>query len=340
MYNVGMANKNPKSPILEALREATRSEEKAVAFFETHRWGDSPACPRCGGTDVYKMTVRNNPELREKNYRWRCRDCKQMHSVRTGLILEETRLPLRTWAYAFWKACASKKGVSALQISRECEISYKSALFLMHRIRFAMAEDHGSAPKLSGIVEVDEAWIGGVPRHRMRSHVDPVTGEVRRYLSRSKVERSKTPIMALVERGGRVRVRHIDRVHRGTLGSAIRELVEHGSRIHTDENPSYNHLDRSTQYRHETVNHTAKEYVRGDVTTNTVEGFFSLIKRGVYGTFHSVSKHHLHRYLAEFEFRYNTRKMDDGERTVAAIKNSEGKRLLYTGPSEGTEAQA
>jgi len=336
-----MANKNPKSPILQALRLATRDEQKAVEFFELHRWGGSPACPRCDSTAVYTMRDRHDPEAREANYRWRCRDCKRMYSIRTGLIFEETRLPLRTWVYAFWKACSSKKGVSALQISRECEISYKSALFLMHRIRFAMVEDYGSAPMLSGTVEVDEAWIGGSPRHKVRSHVDPITGEIRQYISRSdKSERSKTPIMALVERGGRVRARHIDRVHRGTLGSAIRELVEHGSTIHTDENPSYNHLDRSPKYRHETVCHSAGEYVRGDVTTNTVEGFFSLIKRGVYGTFHSVSKHHLHRYLAEFEFRYNTRKMDDGERTVAAIKRSEGKRLLYSGSSEATSVQA
>jgi len=328
-----MANANPKSTILKELRAATQSEEAAVAFFERYRWGDCPACPRCGSASIYQMRGRNDAEAREANYRWRCRDCKRMYSVRTGLILEETRLPLRVWAYAFWKACASKKGVSALQISRECEISYKSALFLMHRIRFAMAEDHGSAPKLSGTVEVDEAWVGGKPRFAMRSRVDETTGEVRQYIPSTAISKPKTPIMALVQRGGKVRVRQIERVNRETLGAAVRELVEHGSTIYTDENPSYNHLSRSTRYRHESVNHTAKEYARGEVSTNTVEGFFSLIKRGVYGTFHSVSKHHLHRYLAEFEFRYNTRGMDDGERTLAAIKNSEGKRLLYAGPS-------
>jgi transposase-like protein len=204
----------------------------------------------------------------------------------------------------------------------------------MHRIRFAMAEDHGSAPKLSGTVEVDEAWVGGKPRHRMRSRINPVTGMLHQYLTAVETGEKKTPIMALVQRGGKVRVRQIERVNRETLGSAIHELVEHGSTIYTDENASYNHLDRSTRYKHESVCHSAKEYARGDVSTNTVEGFFSLIKRGVYGTFHSVSKHHLHRYLAEFEFRYNTREMGDGERTVAAIQNSEGKRLLYAGPSE------
>ncbi len=152
-----MAKRAPESPILKALREACHSEEKAVGFLERQRWGDSPACPRCGSVSVYTMRDRYAPEKREWNYRWRCRDCKRMYSVRTGLALEETRLPLRIWVYAFWKASSSKKGVSALQISREYESSYKSALFLMHRIRYAMTTDHSATRKLSGTVEVDEA---------------------------------------------------------------------------------------------------------------------------------------------------------------------------------------
>lgn len=320
-----MARKNPKSSILEELRLATRSEDAAVEFFEKHRWGADPACPRCGVTDVYKMMNRNAPELRELNYRWRCRGCKKMYSVRTGLVLEESRLPLRIWVYAFWKACASKKGVSALQISRECEISYKTALFLMHRIRYAMLEDASGAPKLSGTVEVDETYVGGKPRYRM-SEPD---AEGRQFVKVDAIK-EKAPVMAMVERGGRVRVRHIERVDRDTLGAAVREMVEAGSTLYTDENASYQHLGE--KYRHATVKHSAKEYARGDVSTNTVEGFFSLLKRGVYGTFHSVSKHHLHRYLAEFEFRYNHRSIDDGERTLAAIRGAEGKRLLYARP--------
>ncbi len=121
--------KLPSSPILRALRRACVDENRAVRFFEKHRWGADPGCPRCGSTAVYKMKDRDG--RRNKDYRWRCRDCKRMYTVRTGTVFEETRLPLRHWAFAFWKACASKKGVSALQINRECEISYKSALFLM-----------------------------------------------------------------------------------------------------------------------------------------------------------------------------------------------------------------
>lgn len=327
-----MAKARPKSAILKALREASQSEEKAVAFLECNRWGDSPRCPRCQNENVYQMRDRATGG-RELNYRWRCRGCKKMYSVRTGLVLEESRLPLRVWVYAFWKACASKKGISALQISRECEISYKSALFLMHRIRFAMQEDYEAGPKLSGTVEVDETYVGGKPRYSV-SRRDPKTGEERKhnyqYLKEVETMRPKAPVMALVERGGRVRFRHIERVDRETLGDAVRELVEAGSTIYTDENPSYLHL--AERYRHDTVKHSAREYARGDVSTNTVEGVFSLLKRGVYGTFHSVSKHHLHRYLSEFEFRYNHRKIDDGERTLAAMRGAEGKRLLYRGP--------
>jgi transposase-like protein len=312
-----MAKKSPRSQILRALREAAQDEGKAVELLERQRWGDDPCCPRCGSVNIYRMTGRDGQ--REKNYRWRCRDCKRMYSVRTGLIFEETRLPLRVWVYAFWKACSSKKGISALQISRECEISYKSALFLMHRIRYAMRDEN--PPKLSGTVEADETWIGGKPRYRQRAKWH--AGMTRDQWT------SKVPVMAMVERGGNIRVRKIERVDAKTLGGAIRECVEPKATIYTDDNRSYRHIGKDANYRHDFVRHFHGEYVRGDVTTNTVEGFFALLKRGIFGTFHSVSKHHLHRYLSEFEFRWNTRKLDDGERTLQAIRQGEGKRLLY-----------
>lgn len=134
--------------------------------------------------------------------------------------------------------------------------------------------------------------------------------------------------MAMVQRNGNVRVRKIERVDAATLGSAIAECVEPGSTVYTDDNKGYKRIAKSG-YRHDLVNHSRREYARGEVSTNTVEGFFSILKRGVYGTFHSISKHHMHRYLAEFEFRYNHRDVDDGERTLSAIRGAEGKRLLY-----------
>lgn len=318
-----MATKKPTSPILSELREASLDEAKAVEFMERHRWGAHPACPKCGSVDVYKMLAKDGG--REKNYRWRCRDCKRMYSVRTGLVLEESRLPVRVWVYAFWRACASKKGVSALQISRECEVSYKSALFLMHRIRFAMTAN--DPPKLSGTVEADETYVGGKPRHSIPNGPEG-TLAMRRARGTKKV-----PVFAVVQRGGEVRASTVPRVNKNNVRKHMLDLVDTDqARLITDESPLYTKMGRDFSGGHETVNHGRKEYVREgtDVHTNTIEGFFSLIKRGVYGTFHSVSKEHLHRYVAEFEFRYNTRGMDDGERIAKAIKQGEGKRLLYS----------
>jgi transposase-like protein len=309
-----MAKKSPANPTLEAIRVACANEAAAVEFFERARWGDTPACPRCGSANVYQMRNRTTGE-RNKDYRWRCRDCASMYTVRTGLILEETRLPLRVWALAFWRACASKKGVSALQISREAKISYKSALYLMHRLRYAMATDWTNAPKLSGVVEADETFVGGKPRYKGKG--------VRAKWSK------KQAVSAMVQRGGEVRTRHIKRVTSINLQGAVRDFVDQNATLMTDEEASYKGIARLRTGEHHSVKHSAKEYVRGEVHTNTIEGFFSLIKRGIYGTFHSVSPHHLHRYLAEFEFRYNTRGLDDGARTVAAIRKSEGRRLLY-----------
>ena len=309
-----MAKKHTIDPVLAAIRQATQDEAAAYAFIEAQRWGDQPACPWCGSTDVYAMKDRKTG-ARHKHYRWRCHDCVKYFSVRTGTVLEESRLPLSTWVYAFWKACSSKKGISALQVSRERGITHKTALYLMHRIRLAMDEDPTANGPLAGIVEADETFVGGKKR---------VGKAGRKGAARNRMK-NKSIVFAMVERGGRVKAMHVERIHGGNLKRELRENVERGARVMTDEAKYYKRLGR--QFTHETVNHSAKEYARGDVTTNTVEGFFSLIKRGVYGTFHSVSKHHLHRYVSEFEFRYNTRKMEDSQRTLAAIRGAEGKRL-------------
>ncbi len=309
-----MAKKLPKSPILKALRRAASSEPAAYELLESQRWGDQPCCPRCNSVDVYAMKSRNGQ--RHKHFRWRCRDCARMFSVRTGTVLEESRLPLHIWIHAFWRACASKKGVSALQISRECGVTHKSALYLMHRIRLAMEEDDG--PLLGGTVEVDETYIGGKPRYKTS----------KREAAHKRYD-NKEIVFAMVERGGRVRAKHIARIHGGNLKDEIRAGVRRDSRVISDEARYYHGLGKDFEGGHETVNHRQREYVRGDITTNTVEGFFAILKRGIYGTFHSVSKHHLHRYVAEFTFKYNTRAVTDGQRTFTALRGAEGKRLLY-----------
>jgi transposase-like protein len=305
--------------VIQALPIACADEGAATVFMENLRWSEDACCPRCGSLNVYQMQDSRTGE-RQKNFRWLCRDCKkaQMTSqftVRTGTVFEDSKIELRHWCYAFWRASTSKKGVSALEIHRHTGLSYKSSLFMLHRIRFAMAPADNNP--LTGIVECDETYIGGKPR-----------------LSRDKREAwtSKVPVMAMVERGGRVRPKVLANVTAASLQGEIMKNVDRRARIMTDEAGGYKGIGKHFDGGHETVNHSAEEYVRGDVTTNTVEGFFSILKRGLHGIYHSVSKEHLHRYLAEYEFRYNNRELEDGPRTAAAIKASEGKRLFYKAP--------
>jgi transposase-like protein len=317
-----------KSGIVSALPRACSDELAAVEFMEQQRWGDSPACPRCGVMDVYAMRGRDGE--RNKRFLWRCRGCAEQYTVRIGTVFEDSRIPLKHWCYAFWAACASKKGVSALQIKRQTGLSYKSALFMMHRIRYAMVETP-SGP-LTGIVEADETYVGG--RARGGKVVVGVRMKGGKSIPRYKVGRRrdaiqrKTPVMAVVQRGGQVRAEVPTHVSSVNLYGMLHTNVSPDAHLMTDEMPAYRPLGKMFR-KHSTVMHTRGEYARGDVTTNTVEGFFSLLKRGLVGTFHSVSRKHLHRYVAEFVFRYNRRGLDDGARTGAAIRSAEGKRLLY-----------
>lgn len=305
-----------KSPLLEAMREAAQTEGGAVEFLEARRWGENPCCPRCGSVNVYKMTDVMTGE-RNADFRWRCRDEKKMYTVRTGTVFEESRLPLWVWVHCFWRASASKKGVSAKQIERETGISYKSALFVMDRIRTGMGSDDPQPTKLDGTVEADETYIGGKPRyHRTREQGWSM---------------DKAPVVGMVERGGDLRLRATKNVTARNADEILRAHVSLNARLMTDEAPGYKLLGSQFRGGHETVCHKRNEYVRGDVTTNTIEGAFSLIKRGIYGTFHSLSRHKLPLYLNEFEFRYNTRKMDDAARAEVAIKSSDGKRLTLEG---------
>lgn len=299
-------------PVLKDVPQACADETAAVEFLEKMRWGNSPACPNCGDTDVYQMLDSKTGE-RQANYRWRCRGCKGQYTVRIGTVFEESRIALKHWCYAFWRASTSKKGVSALEIKRQTGLSYKSALFMLNRIRFAM--DEPAVPPLSGDVEVDECYIGGKPRNKGVSKRGRGT--------------NKQPVLAMVERGGRVRARPVANVRGVTLKAAILEQVDPRSRILSDENSAYEGIGDHFRRGHETVCHGEGEYARGDVTTNSIEGFFSILKRGINGIYHAVSKEHLDRYLSEFQFRYDHRGLSDGERTKAAIRAADGKRLTY-----------
>lgn len=285
------------------------SEEEAREFLEEIRWSNGVTCVHCNSKEVVK--------LKGKSTRagvYKCRNCRKQFTVTLGTIFEGSHIPIGKWLMAFHLICSSKKGISALQLQRNLGLTYKSAWHMAHRIRYAMKQEPLST-MLKGQVEVDETYIGGKKKGK-----------------RGRGSTNKTPVVALVQRNGDVRTKVVKRVSAKELKSAIRENVHKDSIIYTDEWPSYRGIGKEFKGGHKVVNHGIKEYVKDDAYTNTAEAYFSLLKRGVNGIFHHVSKRHLHRYCSEFDFRWNTRKIDDGERTVEAIKCVEGKRLTYKEP--------
>lgn len=312
-----------KSDIVAKLPNACRDERAAVEFMEEQRWGAEPSCPHCGVVgESYQMRDRKTG-ARSARYLWRCRACGMQFTVRVGTVFEDSRIPLMHWCLGFWLACSSKKGVSALQIKRLTGLSYKSALFMMHRIRFAMADAPGSVRQLGGegvTVEADETYVGGKPRNPQLS----------RRSRRGIVRENKARVFGMVERGGELRPIHVDGEDAVGVRASLVNHVDPQTRLFTDESWLYRNAGKVFVGGHESVKHSIREYVKaGGVHTNTIEGFFSLLKRGIYGTFHSVSRKHLHRYLSEFQYRYNTRAIDDGERTARAMRRAAGKRLTY-----------
>ncbi len=315
----------PKSDVLARLPRACSDELAAVEFMEEQRWGDTPCCPRCGDTEVRQMKAKDG--TRNARFLWRCYGCKQQFTVRVGTIMEDSPIPMRHWCLAFYRACASKKGVSALQIQRETGLTYKSALFLMHRIRWAMKPANETEPSLGGnggVVEFDETYVGGKPRGV--TYRDD--GRVRLGPAPDFKDR-KTPVVAGVERGGRLKARVVADVTPSTLKQHVRDMVHPNAALMTDDRRGYVGLGEEYRGGHRRINHSRGKYVDGDLYTNTIEGFFALLKRGMVGTYHSVSKKHLHRYVSEAEFKYNTRREDDGSRMVRAIQAADGRRLTY-----------
>jgi len=302
------------------LSELTKmTESQAREFLEEVRWHGTPTCPHCGGTDAYLLRGRaTRPGV------WKCR-CRKQFTVTVGTVMHRAHIPLRKWVMAFHLMSSSKKGISALQLQRVLGIkNYKNAWHLAHRIRLAMREGLGVLP-LKGTVEVDETYVGGKPRK------DNKGGCESKPKKKSKRGRgtSKIPVLALVERKGKVFSKPIEHVDAKTLKGAIKEMVHKDSMIMTDEWAAYDGLDKDFTGGHETVKHNDGEFVRGNASTNTVESYFALLKRGVHGAFHHVSKRHLFRYCDEFSFRWNRRKIDDGERTLCIIRGCGGNILTY-----------
>jgi len=278
-------------------------EQAAYEHLAKVRWPDGVKCIHCQHEKIYTLNIKTSARVVLK-----CAKCRKQFSATVGTIFEKSHIPLTKWFMAFQLLASSKKGMSAHQLHRMLDITYKSAWFMAHRIRHVMKQTP-FGDKLGGIVEADETYIGGKSRGRGQLAV-------------------KTPVFALVERGGRVRSFTMPMVTATNLKRSIQEHVHADAKLMTDEHPGYTKIGKDFA-DHQTVNHSKKEYVRGEASTNTVEGYFSLLKRGLTGTYHHVSAHHLHRYLDEFNFRYNARSVNDAIRNHGAIRATEGKRLQY-----------
>jgi hypothetical protein len=303
-----------------------QDHDEARKYLEALRWAGEPVCAHCGTVGGHYAT--------KKAGVWRCsaKGCRKDFSVTTKTVMESSHIKLHIWLQAFALMTASKKGISAHQLYRSLNVTYKSAWFLCHRIREAMRTG-GLAP-MGGegkIVEADETYFGNIPESKRRR----TTTSGRPFTKKGKTGPSnKRAIVSLVERGGTVRSFHVPVADAATVANIVNENIDRETRLHTDESRLYTKVGAEFS-AHETVNHSAKEYARGDVTTNSVEGYFSIFKRGMKGVYQHCDEKHLHRYLAEFDFRYNNRAalgVTDGERADIAIKGIEGKRLTYRLP--------
>lgn len=287
--------------------------DKAREHLEAIRWPNGPVCPHCGSTaQPYVLKGKaHRPGL------LKCVDCREQFSVTVGTVFERSKIPLSKWLTATYLLCSSKKGISSHQLHRTLGVTYKTAWFMTHRIREAMrdtATDMLGGEGTSGIVEADETYFGKTEGMGKGPHLS-----------------KKQKVVALVERKGRVRAFHVPTVNVETLKPILQSQIAQSARLMTDSAGLYKKIGKGFA-SHEVVDHAAKEYARGDVTTNTVEGFFGVLKRGIRGVYQHVSPDHLTRYVDEFSFRHNNRvalEINDSQRTTNALAGIEGKRLTY-----------
>ena len=296
-------------------------DDKAREHLEALLWPDGPVCAFCGamGDRITKMAGKTTrPGL------YKCKDCRKPFTVTMGTVMERSHIPLSKWVLAAQLMASSKKGFSAHELHRTLGTNYETAWFLFHRLRHA-ADDPSPDP-IGGegkVIEMDEVYIGGKEKNK----------HANKKLNAGRGAVGKMPVVSLVERGGKTRSVHLANVSAKTLRPVLAKLADKKSRLMTDESTLYPKIGAEFA-DHQTVNHSKGEYVRGDAYTNSAESHFALFKRGVYGTFHHLSEEHLHRYLAEFDFRANTRHLNDFERSDALLRGTAGKRLMYQQPSE------
>ncbi len=316
---------------IPALANRLGTEADAYAFLEDLRWNGTPACPHCDATDkLYFLKPANGLSRKTRTGMasqrrvWKCGTCRNQFSVLTGTIFHGTKISLRTWLFVIFEMCASKNGVSAREIERKYELTAKSAWFMLHRIREAMKREP-LVGMLKGTVVADETFIGGKPRNKHQQ------GRPARLPGRGPGGQAHlTPVLSLVSKEtGEVRSRIVPKVTGDSLRQAMADQLDPATTtLHTDSSPAYRGIAREFAL-HEFVDHSRYEYVRGEVTTNHAEGYFSQLKRSLDGTHHHVSVEHLDRYLAEFDYRYSTRTLSDTRRVGRLMGQVGGRRLTY-----------
>lgn len=295
---------------LPQLLDYFKEESTCIEYYEQIRWNGKPVCPHCGSERTYKTN---------RGHKCANNECYKKFTVKVGTIFHGSKIPLRTWFASIFLATTHKKGISSVQLAIDLGITQKTAWFVLHRIR-EMLKD--KAPQMLGennMVEVDEAYIGGKEGNK---HINK-----RRSLSdktltnEGKPFKDKKMVVGLIERNGKVVLKHVPSADLKNVGKLISKHVPKGSTIYSDEAPVYNHLKK--YYTHDNVKHSLNVYVEGSVHTNTIENFWSVLKRGLYGVYHQVSEKHLERYLDEFSARFNTRDLSSQERFEKFLVDSE-----------------
>jgi len=324
-YNVGM-----EKITVTALAREIPTEDAAYRLMESLRWANGVVCPHCGSiAEHYFLTPKATEGRKTRTGSvtprrlWKCRDCRKQFSVTTGTVMHGSKVSLQIWLFVIFEMCANKNGIAAREIERKYGVASRTAWFMTHRLREAMVRN-GRGSLMAGVVVADETWIGGDPanKHRDRVARDDLGNMVHRT--------EKTPVLSLVDKDtGEVRSRVVPLVNTANLRRVIEHEVDVPHTLfHTDSASCYNEFDWRAA-GHKRVDHAVGEYVRGDVSTNKLENYFSQLTRSIDGTFHHVSREHLPRYLAEFDFRYSTCDMTDTQRMAALLGRADGRRLAY-----------